>query len=118
MKVSSKTPAGWSTHRSADLVKICHLGVSQFGSSKVPMHTKGMFLAGVRATLQERKRSLPADLLIPDPAAIVMHAVTIAAPPECVWPWLVQRSFTSSSRPSELDRSWRAMKVAADFRSV
>ena len=54
------------------------------------MHTKGMFLAGVRATPQERKRSLPADLLIPDPAAIVMHAVTIAAPPECVWPWLVQ----------------------------
>lgn len=44
----------------------------------------------VRATPQERKRSLPADLLIPEPAAIVMHAVTIAASPECVWPWLVQ----------------------------
>ena len=54
------------------------------------MHTKGMFLTSVRAPPQERKRSLPADLLIPDPAAIVMHAVTIAAPPEYVWPWLVQ----------------------------
>ncbi len=49
-----------------------------------------MFLASVRATPQERKLPLPADILIPDPAAIVMHAVTIAASPECVWPWLVQ----------------------------
>jgi len=49
-----------------------------------------MFLASVRARPQERKRSLPGDLLIPDAAATVMHAVTIGAPPECVWPWLVQ----------------------------
>ncbi len=49
-----------------------------------------MFLASIRVRPQERKRSLPGDLLIPDAAATVMHAVTIGAPPECVWPWLVQ----------------------------
>ncbi|MGA7617961.1 hypothetical protein [Candidatus Binatus sp.] len=49
-----------------------------------------MFLASVRATPEERKRSLPGDLLIADAAATVMHAVAIAAPPQCVWPWLVQ----------------------------
>ena len=49
-----------------------------------------MFLASFRATPQDRKRSFPGDLLIRDAAAIAMHAVTIAAPPECVWPWLVQ----------------------------
>ncbi len=49
-----------------------------------------MFLASVRVRPQERKRSFPGDLLIPDAAVTVMHAVTIAAPPECVWPWLVQ----------------------------
>jgi hypothetical protein len=49
-----------------------------------------MFLTNLRASLEERKRSLPGDLWIPDAAATVMHAVTIAAPPECVWPWLVQ----------------------------
>ncbi len=33
---------------------------------------------------------LPGDALVPDAASIVMHAVTIAAPVERVWPWLAQ----------------------------
>ena len=41
-------------------------------------------------TADERRRSLPGDGIVPNAAAEVMHAVTIYAPPECVWPWLAQ----------------------------
>jgi uncharacterized protein len=43
-----------------------------------------------RPTKSERKRSLPGDCVVGDSAGQVMHAVTIEAPPESVWPWLVQ----------------------------
>jgi hypothetical protein len=46
--------------------------------------------ANVRATVPERLRALPGDTLLPDASTIVMHAVTIVAPVERVWPWLVQ----------------------------
>lgn len=38
----------------------------------------------------EESRRLPGDELVPDAAAQVSHRVTIAAPPEAIWPWLVQ----------------------------
>src|SRR5208282_2451268 len=41
-------------------------------------------------TADERRRALPGDGVVPNAAAEVMHAVTIRAPPECVWPWLAQ----------------------------
>jgi hypothetical protein len=42
------------------------------------------------ATDEEVRRSLPGDELVPTPRAQSTWAVTIEAPPERVWPWLVQ----------------------------
>jgi len=55
------------------------------------------YLFGVRpwmrcwgATTEERKRPLPGDELVPDPAIDLTWSVTVDAPPEEVWPWLAQ----------------------------
>jgi hypothetical protein len=45
---------------------------------------------GYGATRAERHRRLPGDELIGDPMAVTTHAVTVAAPPERICPWLVQ----------------------------
>ena len=42
------------------------------------------------ATGQERAMPLPGDDLVPSPMVQATHAVTINAPPQQVWPWLVQ----------------------------
>jgi hypothetical protein len=42
------------------------------------------------STAFERRRTLPGDGLIVDPDVVTDHAITIAAPPSQVWPWLVQ----------------------------
>ena len=43
-----------------------------------------------RASADERRRSLPGDELLPHPKWTITHAITINAPPEAVWPWVVQ----------------------------
>ena len=43
-----------------------------------------------RATASDRLRPLPGDRFVHDFAGDAMHAVSIAAPSEAVWPWLVQ----------------------------
>jgi hypothetical protein len=42
------------------------------------------------STRAERRRVLPGDQLVDSPTMLTNHAVTIAAPPQAVWPWLVQ----------------------------
>jgi hypothetical protein len=42
------------------------------------------------ATGQEQGRALPGDELVADPASVATRAVTVAAPAEEVWRWLVQ----------------------------
>jgi uncharacterized protein YndB with AHSA1/START domain len=47
-------------------------------------------LRSVRATRDERGRSLPGDDMVTDPVGSLTHAITIGRPPGAVWPWLVQ----------------------------
>jgi hypothetical protein len=42
------------------------------------------------ATTVERRSALPGDELCRHPDAVTTHATTIQAPPQRVWPWLVQ----------------------------
>jgi len=42
------------------------------------------------ATAAERRRPLPGDPLLPQVKGGATHGVTIDAPPDSVWPWLVQ----------------------------
>jgi hypothetical protein len=42
------------------------------------------------STKAERSSQLAGDDLVAEPMMRTTHAITINAPPECVWPWLVQ----------------------------
>jgi hypothetical protein len=44
----------------------------------------------VRATAEERVRVLPGDEHLPAATGVLTHAITIGAPAEEVWPWIVQ----------------------------
>ncbi|MFI8091028.1 hypothetical protein ACIF9R_22360 [Streptomyces sp. NPDC086080] len=45
------------------------------------------------ATRDETARSYPGDELVPDPDGMSTMATTLPAPPERVWPWLVQMGY-------------------------
>jgi hypothetical protein len=42
------------------------------------------------STAAERAATLPGDDIVPNPQVATDHAITVDAPPEAVWPWLVQ----------------------------
>lgn len=42
------------------------------------------------ATREEVRRPMPGDDLVPHPTSCATRGITIGAPPEAVWPWLVQ----------------------------
>ena len=46
------------------------------------------------ATLDEVSRPLPGDELVTRPTFNATRAITVAAPPEQIWPWLVQVGLT------------------------
>lgn len=45
------------------------------------------------ATEDEATRPLPGDAAVPNPLDQTTHAVTVNAPPEAIWPWLVQAGY-------------------------
>lgn len=45
------------------------------------------------ATREEANRAMPGDDLVSDPNMETTRAVTIAAPPDQVWPWLAQMGY-------------------------
>jgi hypothetical protein len=49
-----------------------------------------MALATCFATVLDRRRPFPVDAMIPDAIFTSTHAITIDAPAERVWPWIVQ----------------------------
>ena len=49
-----------------------------------------MAISTCLATTLEKQRPLAADAIIPDPIFTSTHAITIDAPAERVWPWIVQ----------------------------
>jgi glyoxylase-like metal-dependent hydrolase (beta-lactamase superfamily II) len=64
-----------------------------------------------RATGEEQTMPLPGDDLVPSPVVQTTHAVTISAPPQQVWPWLVQTGqgragFYSDSRFWDRSVDW------------
>jgi len=65
------------------------------------------------ATVAEQQMTLPGDELAPYPAVRVTRALTIAAPPDKVWPWLLQvgqdrSGFYSYTAGSATVCPWRA----------
>ena len=58
------------------------------------------------ATDEEVRRAMPGDKLLPTASGTTTRAIGIAAPPEQVWPWLVQLGADvgpQAARPPALD---------------
>ena len=75
--------------------------------------------------LAEAAKPLPGDDLVPTPSAIETRGITIDAPPEAVWPWLVQMGYgragwysydqldTRGKSADTIVPAWQALEVGA-----
>ena len=74
------------------------------------------------ATAAEAAEVLPGDEIVADPMWQSTRAITIAAPPEQVWPWIVQMGFPSQRAgwytPHWLDRLTFGIKQRSADRIV
>ncbi len=71
-------------------------------------------------TAVENERPLPGDELLPDAGAQVTHGIDIDAPPEAVWPWLVQapRSYPAPGPQRPAGASARATRCGCQRPSI
>ena len=77
-------------------------------------------------TPEELVRVMPGDALIPDPTDMSMQAITVNAPPEDIWPWLVQIGYQRGGLYSYdwLDRLFgfldrpSAMRILPEFQQL
>lgn len=75
---------------------------------------EGTATRSVRATREERMRSLPGDGIIVAPKATLTHAITIRCTPGEVWPWLTQMGAGSRAGWYSYDAidNWRRPSAA------
>jgi hypothetical protein len=72
------------THRRARRLGIGALGAAATEAALVDLgRTHG-------STPDERIMTIAGDELVPDPVVVTNHAITIDAPPQYVWPWVIQ----------------------------
>ena len=67
------------------------------------------------ASDREAAARYPGDDLLPDPTLITTRAITIAAPPKTVWPWLVQMG---SGRAGAYTYDWIENLFGLDMHSA
>ena len=72
---------------SARVSAVVGSGIGALVGTWAVLHHLGLTYGATRA---ERRRSLPGDGLVERPQVVATHATTLPAPPERVWPWLVQ----------------------------
>jgi hypothetical protein len=73
-------------------------GVRRYGRTAAALLAAGVLAEAVLirlgqtygSTPEERELPLLGDDIVPDPKVVTNHAITIDAPADCVWPWLVQ----------------------------
>jgi hypothetical protein len=70
-------------------IALSFVGAGLAGAALYALALRPWFL-GWGATAAELSRSLPGDLVVPQANSTATRAITIQAPPERVWPWIVQ----------------------------
>ena len=70
------------------------------------------------ATDDEVDESLAGDGVIPHPMVETTHAITIAAPPSAVWPWLIQGGYRGAGRAGWYSDSWFNWLVESGYLRV